>query len=99
MPFSTMSREPAPASCELARATGTPGYPLDLAGYQQDIWPLTQGACSLAGCHCLATGARFRVGLDDGDPCSVIRSFNQFCAASELDNVPEQSDAYGDEGD
>jgi hypothetical protein len=46
--------------------------------------------CGFASCACSA-GTSFRVWAGDGDPCSVIRSFNQLYAASELNDFPKES--------
>jgi hypothetical protein len=73
--------QPAPESCVLAGASGRPGHHFDPPELQQAIWPATQAACGLAGCHHPTAASSFRVWPDDGDPCSVIRSFNQLHVA------------------
>jgi hypothetical protein len=45
----------------LAGLAKSPGYPFEVAYYQQVMWPLTQRSCGSGGCHapggCSLTGA------------------------------------------
>ncbi|HWN66864.1 MAG TPA: hypothetical protein VNM90_04440 [Haliangium sp.] len=79
--------------CELAGPDEWPGFPFDVAEYQQVIWPMTQRTCSRAACHDSSNGASFDflVWADNGDVCAMIRSFNDFYANSDFVEVPENS--------
>lgn len=85
---------PPPSTCELRSANDfVPGFPFQFPDYEQVVWPLTQRGCGVAGCHSandgFATG--FEVWPQDGDPCSVIRSFNELYDHSDYLIAPENS--------
>jgi hypothetical protein len=85
---------PPPSTCELRSANeAVPGYPFDFTDYEQVVWPLTQRGCGIAGCHDARDGfsASFEVWPQDGDPCSLIRSFNALYDHSDYIVWPENS--------
>lgn len=78
--------------CVFAGPTAFPGYPFDVSLYQQSIWPMTQRACGVAGCHAPQSGGfGFRVWADDGATCSMIQSFNDLYASSDYIDSPARS--------
>lgn len=82
-----------PTDCPLPSLSTEPGFPFDVERYEQEIWPVTQQLCGLAGCH--APGSResygFTVWPSDGDPCSMPRSFGSLIRFYDLSGVPENS--------
>lgn len=84
---------PGPDPCEIAGLPeATPGYPFDYGYYQQVIWPMTQRACGIAGCHAADGGGGFGFLVwDDVETCSVTRSFNELYATSDFYDNPDDS--------
>lgn len=84
--FDDPGDDPGPRSpldpCALDGLGDAPGYPFDLERYEQDIWPMTRLSCGVSGCHAPDSGSDFTVWPDDGDPCSMTRSFNALYARS-----------------
>jgi hypothetical protein len=65
--------------------------------YHQDVvWTLTRGHCGSGGCHEPGRDgfSYFRVWPDNGDPCAVIASFNDFCGHSDFVDSPESTRLY-----
>lgn len=79
--------------CTLAGPANLPGYPFDVAYYQEVVWTLTRGSCGFGGCHAPNRNgfSDFRVWADDGDACSMIQSFNDFYDHSDFMADPENS--------
>jgi hypothetical protein len=79
--------------CTLAGPADSPGFPFDVAYYQDVIWALTRGSCGSGGCHVPGRDgfSYFRVWADNGDPCAVIVSFNDFYGHSDFVDSPENS--------
>jgi hypothetical protein len=79
--------------CTLAGPADPPGFPFDVAYYQDVIWTLTRGYCGAGGCHVSGRDglSGFRVWADNGDPCSMVASFNDFYDHSDFMDIPENS--------
>lgn len=82
------------APCTLAGpADSPPGFPFDVAYYQEVIWTLTRGYCGSGGCHVPGRDgfSGFRVWANNGDACAMIESFNDFYDHSDFTDIPENS--------
>ena len=82
------------APCTLAGpADSPPGFPFDVAYYQEVIWTLTRGYCGSGGCHAPGRDgfSGFRVWAENGDACAMIESFNDFYDHSDFTDIPENS--------
>lgn len=79
--------------CTLAGPTDIPGFPFDVAYYQDVVWTLTRSNCGAGGCHAPGNGgfSSFRVWADNRDGCDMIRSFNAFYDHSDFSDNPEDS--------
>lgn len=83
-----------PSTCELRSANDfVPGFPFQFPDYEQVVWPLTQRGCGVPGCHDATDGfsSGFEVWPRDGDPCSVIWSFNALYDHSDYLISPDNS--------